>query len=167
MRLPAMPSKNSDGLGVISTITRRPSNCSERFLTNAGQCSAPGISSFSAAIIWQPLQAPSANVSRRAKNCSNSARTEHVAVGKSAARGKALEPRQRGAAGDEVGHVDVDRLEAGAVERRRHLDMAVHALLPKNCDTGANAGRRSDVFLLKSQMHREARILGIDDAVEF
>ena len=75
MRLPAMPSKNSDGLGVISTITRRPSNCSERFLTNAGQCSAPGISSFSAAIIWQPLQAPSANVSRRAKNCSNSART--------------------------------------------------------------------------------------------
>ena len=91
---------------------------------------------------------------------------QHVAVGKSAACGEALESRQRGAAGDQVGHVDVHRLEAGAVERRRHLDMAVHALLPKNCDTGANAGRRSDVFLLKSQMHREARILGIDDAVE-
>src|SRR5256886_8034065 len=91
---------------------------------------------------------------------------QHVAVGKPAAGGKALEPRQRGAAGDEVGHVDVHRLEAGAVERRRHLDMAVYALLPKNCDTGANAGRRSEASLLKSQMTREARILGIDDAVE-
>ena len=41
-------------------VTNRASNCSERFLTNCGQCAAPGISDFSSAIIWQPLQTPSA-----------------------------------------------------------------------------------------------------------
>src|SRR5437588_210861 len=60
MRLPAMPAKKSDGLCSICTMTSRPSNCSDLLRTKAGQCAAPGTSSFSAANIWQPLQAPSA-----------------------------------------------------------------------------------------------------------
>ena len=74
MRLPSMPMKKIDGLGRISTITTRASNCSEAFFTNRGHASAPGISSFIAAIIWQPLQTPSANVSGRAKKAENSSR---------------------------------------------------------------------------------------------
>ena len=74
MRLPAMPSNRIDGLSTISTITRRASNCSERLLTNSGQPEAPGMISRSAPIIWQPLQAPSAKVSLRAKKRSNSSR---------------------------------------------------------------------------------------------
>ena len=46
----------------------------EALRTKSGQCAAPGTSSFSAAIIWQPLHAPRASVSLRAKNASNSAR---------------------------------------------------------------------------------------------
>ena len=67
-----MPRRKIDGEGTISTRERRASNCSERLRTKRGQCAAPGTSSFSAAIIWQPLQAPSAKVSLRAKNFSNS-----------------------------------------------------------------------------------------------
>jgi hypothetical protein len=63
-----------DGLAGISTSTKRASNCSERLRTKTGQCAAPGMISFSAAIIWQPLHEPSANVSVRAKKRSNSAR---------------------------------------------------------------------------------------------
>ena len=72
--LPAMPVKKSDGLGRISTVTRRASNCSDVFFTKRGQASAPGINSFSAAIIWQPLHTPNAKVSGRAKNAANSSR---------------------------------------------------------------------------------------------
>jgi hypothetical protein len=38
--------------------------------------------------------------------------------------------------GDEVGHVHIDRLEAGAVERCGHLDLTVNPLLPEDGDTG-------------------------------
>ena len=125
---------------------------------------APGMISFSALIIWQPLQTPSAKVSERAKKASNSSRAralnrmrlrpalpgaEHVAVGEAAAGGEALEAVQRDAPGDDVGHVHVDRLEAGAVERRRHLDLAVDALLAQDGDARAAlrcAIGRGDVF---------------------
>ena len=106
MRLPAMPAKNSDGLSATSTMTKRASNCSERFRRNFGQCAAPGMISRRLLIIWQPLQTPSANASPRPKKASNSsraraieqdrlgpalARAEHVAVGEAAAGGEALE----------------------------------------------------------------------------
>ena len=67
-RLPSMPENNIDLLSMISTITSLDSNCSDRLLTNPGHTSAPGISSFSAASIWQPLHTPRAKVFLRAKN---------------------------------------------------------------------------------------------------
>jgi hypothetical protein len=74
MRLPSMPAKKKDGLFGISTSTSRASNCSERFFTKRGQSEAPGTSSWSALIIWQPLQTPSAKLSGRAKNAANASR---------------------------------------------------------------------------------------------
>ena len=56
-----MSAKKIDGDGSTSTRLRRASNCSLRLRVKRGQASAPGIMSASAAIIWQPLQTPSAN----------------------------------------------------------------------------------------------------------
>jgi hypothetical protein len=42
--------------------------------TKRGQSAAPGTSGASAAIIWQPLQTPSAKLSGRAKKRVNSSR---------------------------------------------------------------------------------------------
>jgi hypothetical protein len=58
-----MPAKKIDGESRISVITKRASNCSTLLRRKAGQCSAPGMMDFSALIIWQPLQTPSAKVS--------------------------------------------------------------------------------------------------------
>jgi hypothetical protein len=69
-----MPEKKSDGLSRISMVDSLASNCSDVFFTKRGQASAPGTSSFSAAIIWQPLHTPRANVSGREKNAANSSR---------------------------------------------------------------------------------------------
>ena len=69
-----MPAKNNDGFSRISIVDSRASNCSDVFLTKRGHAAAPGISSLSAAIIWQPLQTPRAKVSGRAKNAANSSR---------------------------------------------------------------------------------------------
>src|SRR5258708_1424833 len=64
------------------------------------------------------------------------AAAEHVAIREAAARDEAPEARQRAAPGDHIRHVDVDRFESGAIERRRHLDLAVYALLAKNRNPG-------------------------------
>src|SRR5258706_11626949 len=69
-----MSSKNSDGDATTSTITKRASNCSDLLRTKCGHASAPGMISCRLLIIWQPLQTPSANVSARLKNASNSTR---------------------------------------------------------------------------------------------
>ena len=171
-------------LSATSTITRRASNCSERLRTKRGQCCAPGIELAAGCdIIWQPLQTPSAKVSARAKKRSNSsraralkqdrlgpalARAEHVAVGEAAAGGEALEAVERHAPGDDVAHVHVDRLEAGAVERRRHLDLAVDALLAQDGDARPRPRdeRRGDV-LVGSNVSAADRpgIAGVEDAV--
>ena len=114
---------------------------------------------LSCASIWQPLHTPSENVSSRAKNAANASRSalrsridggpaaagaEHVAVAEAAAGGEALEVVERDAAGDQVAHVHVERLEAGAVERGRHLDLAVDALLAQDRDL-RRADARVDV----------------------
>src|SRR5690606_38710822 len=57
------------------------------------------------------------------------ARAEHIAVREPAARDEAAKIGETSATRDEIGHVDVVRFEARAVERRRHLDLTVHALL--------------------------------------
>src|SRR3546814_13587661 len=69
-----MPAKNSDCDSSSSTCDQRASNCSLRLRRNAGQCSAPGTMSLSAANIWQPLQTPSAKRSGFARNGWNSRR---------------------------------------------------------------------------------------------
>ena len=66
-----MPAQNRLGLSTISTSDSRPSNCSLRLRVKRGQACAPGIIVASAAIIWQPLQTPSAKLSERAKNAAN------------------------------------------------------------------------------------------------
>src|SRR5205823_1467193 len=84
---------------------------------------------------------------------------EHVAIGEAAARGEALEARERAASGDEVGHMQVDRLEAGAVEGGRHLDLAVHPLLSQDGDARPLAGRNGNLFFLESEMQRKTRVI--------
>ena len=65
MRLPAMPLKNRLGLSSTSTNDSRASNRSLLLRVNLGHACAPGMMGLSAAIIWQPLHTPSANVSCR------------------------------------------------------------------------------------------------------
>ena len=65
--------------------------------------------------------------------------SEHVAVAEAPAGGQGLEPGEVGAAVDQVGHGDVDRLEPGRVEGGGHLDLAVYALLAE--DGGARSGQ--------------------------
>ena len=139
---------------MISTITRRASNCSERLRTKSGQSAAPGMISRSARHhLAAVARAERERVAAREERSNSSraralkriglgpalARAEHVAVGEAAAGGEALEARERDAAGDDVGHVHVDRLEAGAVEGRGHLDLAVHALLAQDGDARPRA----------------------------
>ena len=66
-----MPVKKRLGLSRISTSDSRASNCSLRLRVKRGQVSAPGMIGANAAIIWQPLQTPSANVSLREKKAAN------------------------------------------------------------------------------------------------
>ncbi|MNL84450.1 hypothetical protein D3C87_2124170 [compost metagenome] len=66
-----MPAKKMDGDLATSTIDRRASYFSDWLRVKRGQCSAPGIIGAKAAIIWQPLHTPSANVSGRAKYAAN------------------------------------------------------------------------------------------------
>ena len=148
-----------------SSSTSRASNCSERLRTKCGQCAAPGMSSRRLLIIWQPLHTPSANVSPRAKNAANSSRARALnridfaqpspapSTSPYEKPPQATKPREvgeRAPPGEDVAHVHVERVEAGAVERRRHLDLAVDALLAQDRDRRPRAGRderRRDVVV--------------------
>ena len=147
-----MPAKKIDGDSSTSTSESRASNCSLLLRVNFGHACAPGMIGASAAIIWQPLQTPSANVSRRSKNAANGfgeLRVEHdrarpaltgaerVAVAEAAAGDEALEHVEPRAAGLQVGHVHVEGVEAGLVHRVAQLDVAVDALLAQDGELGA------------------------------
>ena len=69
---------------------------------------------------------------------------EHVAIGKAAARDDALEAAERMATGEKIGHVHVERLEARTVERRRHLHLAIDALLAQDGDARPRAAGNGD-----------------------
>ena len=47
----------------VNAIAQEAARHRPYLYVNTGQCAVPGMISFSAAIIWQPLQEPSANVS--------------------------------------------------------------------------------------------------------
>ena len=66
--------------------------------------------------------------------------SEDVAIAEATAGHEAAEIFQRNASADDVGHVDVHGLEAGAGEGGGHLDFAVHALLAEDRHGRANGG---------------------------
>ena len=87
---------------------------------------------------------------------------QHVAIGEAAARHQRLHFLQPDAASQQIAHMHVHRIETGAVESGRHLNMGVDALLAQHRNFGARAGSdkgRGDIFLrLEGQMNVQARI---------
>ena len=86
---------------------------------------------------------------------------EHVAIAEAAAGGEAVIVREPVAALDQIGHVHVEAVEAGAGERRRHLDFRVHALLAQDRQLRTRAGvdeRRGDVLLRIERQSRRQRV---------
>ena len=111
MRLPSMPAKNSDGDGAPRPARGAPRTARLGCARSAASAPAPGMSSRSSAIIWQPLQTPSAKC-RRARRTRRSRRApaveqdrlrpalagaEHVAVGEAAAGDEARGTRRASA----------------------------------------------------------------------
>ena len=97
------------------------------------------------------------------------ARAQHVAVAEAAARDEALEIGKVHATREEVGHVHVHALEARERERRRHLDVPVHALLAQDGHAGllaaARAGRAPYRFVgIVGELEGEAGV-GLVEAV--
>jgi hypothetical protein len=73
------------------------------------------------------------------------ARAEDIAEREPATRDGAAAVGEIDATFDEVGHVDVDRVEAGARERGGHLDLTVDALLAQDRDLRARGHDRGRV----------------------
>ncbi|CCJ89460.1 conserved hypothetical protein [Cronobacter turicensis 564] len=73
-----------------------------------------------------------------------------------------MEIAETATTGKQIAHMHVDSLKARAVERCRHLDMRVNALLAQHRDFRTRAGgdkRRGDIlFDIERQFHVEARI---------
>jgi hypothetical protein len=74
MRLPSMPAEEERRARQHFDRHQPRLELLGSVLDEARPVDAPGISSLSAVIIWQPLQIPSAKVSGRAKNEANSSR---------------------------------------------------------------------------------------------
>ena len=73
------------------------------------------------------------------------ARAQDVAVGEAAAGRSPLNSDEATAPGNDVAHVHVVRCESGAVERRRHLHLAVDALLAQDGDRRPGTARNDRV----------------------
>ena len=67
---------------------------------------------------------------------------QYIAIGKTSAGDDTAEIGERPAAGEDIGHVNVDSGETRAIERRGHLDLTVDALLAQDRDLRARI--RSD-----------------------
>ncbi len=70
--------------------------------------------------------------------CPSFCRTEHVAVGETAAEHYHIDIFQCLASAHQVGHVDVLDIETGEVEGVGHFTVTVHALFADNCRTGCS-----------------------------
>ena len=90
---------------------------------------------------------------------------QHVAVGKTATGGDAMEINQRNPPSDEVAHVDIHRGKTSSVEGRRHLHLAVDALFAQDGDSRSRPfgeERRGDVLGgIKGQPDVQPRIRGV------
>ncbi len=99
------------------------------------------------------------------------ARTQHIAIREAADGNQAAELIERGAAGDQVAHVHVHRIEAGLVHHVRSLDMRVHALLAQDRDLRFRRQvqeRRGHIFQsIERELRRHARVVRIQQSVVF
>src|SRR5690606_4091480 len=95
---------------------------------------------------------------------------EHVAERESAADDESAEVVQAVPSREQVGHVHVEALEAGTVEGRGDLGLAVHALLAQDRDARTRAARdegRGDVLAgIEAQRDVQAGIVLVADALE-
>lgn len=69
---------------------------------------------------------------------------QDVAVAETATGSHADESGERDAAGEDVGHVDINRGKAGGVERERHFCVAVRPLVAENGDAGLGRDERGE-----------------------
>ena len=60
--------------------------------------------------------------------------TQHIAVGKAAARYERRKVLQADLTGEQIAHVHIHGFETAALEHRRHFQVAVHPLLPQHGD---------------------------------
>ena len=180
-----MPARKIDGEGCSSTSEKRPSNCSPRLRTKRGQLCAPGNDLLERG---EHLAAIAHAQRERVRAIEEAlellARTgvvedglgpalagaEHVAVGEPAAGHEAAEGIELHASREHVTHVHVVRLEAHALEHRRHLDLAVDALLAQHRHFRPRGGdeRRGHVFVrIERERDIETRRAGVAGGGEF
>ncbi len=91
---------------------------------------------------------------------------QYVAVGEAAAGRQALEGVQPLATLHEVAHVHIHRLEAGPVEGRGHLQVAVHPLLPQDGHPGAMPAHRRRPVRVEAEPGMQAGIGVIGQRLE-
>ena len=94
------------------------------------------------------------------------ARPEDVTIGEAAARRESREAVERPAPGDEIGHVDVDRVEAHPVECGRKLHVPVYPLLAEDRDGGSGEWRARSGAGREREARAEPRVVGVEKGVE-
>ncbi len=87
---------------------------------------------------------------------------QHIAIGEAATGGQPLEFGEHTPASQQITHVDIDRRETRPVKGRRHLDVAVDALLAQNRHARPqptiDVGRRDVLGGIKSGVRRQPRV---------
>ncbi len=85
--------------------------------------------------------------------------SENVAVGESAACGKADKFGKVRSAGKQISHMDVNRIKSGLHKRARHFILAVYALLSQNGNlrTDARIDIRGRNVLFRIKTHRKCK----------
>eukprot|EP00754_Rhynchopus_humris_P034199 Rhum_TRINITY_DN15543_c0_g1::Rhum_TRINITY_DN15543_c0_g1_i1::g.161066::m.161066 len=91
--------------------------------------------------------------------------TERVAVRESTAARDTAELAQAHGARQHVAHVNVVHVESSAAERPRHLNVAVHALLPQDRHVRRVGDGRNRLRDVERQLREETRVLLVQDGV--
>ena len=89
-------------------------------------------------------------------------RAQHVTVRETATGNQRLEITQPNTASQQIAHMHINRVKARAMERRRHLNVGVHALFAQYGNLRTCAGsniRRGDIFIdIERQFHVQTRV---------